>query len=326
MAPAVDRHQVARRAGETAMSSSSLASSGAWRRDTLTPGSWYERLAEPLLDALAEPLREVPDELTTVPLPETVRDSTRAALAPSAQALEHGTGFVVIESPRRDLDDRQRKLLYWLVGQALGTPVPQNVQGVLLYDVRDTGDDVRSGARFSVTNAESSFHTDASFFDDVVDYVGLLCLRDARAGGISQLVDGRAVYEELAARHPEALAVLGRPFHIDRRGGTRPDEAATALFPVVQPGESGPLFRYLRYWIEAGHVRAGVPLTAAQAEALGALDGVLAEPALRAEFFLRPGEMLFINNRWLLHNRTAFEDHPEPQRRRHLVRLWVARR
>jgi hypothetical protein len=35
--------------------------------------------------------------------------------------------------------------------------------------------------------------------------------------------------------------------------------------------------------------------------------------------------MLFVNNRWLLHNRTAFADHPEPERRRHLVRLWLRR-
>jgi alpha-ketoglutarate-dependent taurine dioxygenase len=41
------------------------------------------------------------------------------------------------------------------------------------------------------------------------------------------------------------------------------------------------------------------------------------------EFNLNPGEMLFINNRWLLHNRTAFEDHAEPGRQRHYVRLWV---
>ena len=38
---------------------------------------------------------------------------------------------------------------------------------------------------------------------------------------------------------------------------------------------------------------------------------------------LRPGDMFFSNNRWILHNRTAFEDHLEPERRRHYVRLWL---
>jgi alpha-ketoglutarate-dependent taurine dioxygenase len=66
-----------------------------------------------------------------------------------------------------------------------------------------------------------------------------------------------------------------------------------------------------------------VPLTPEQQRALDALDGWLNRPELRAEFDLRTGDMLFINNRWLLHNRTAFEDYPEPERRRHLVRLWL---
>jgi len=40
----------------------------------------------------------------------------------------------------------------------------------------------------------------------------------------------------------------------------------------------------------------------------------------------RRGLFKFANNRWTLHNRTAFEDHPEPERRRHYVRLWLQRR
>ena len=85
------------------------------------------------------------------------------------------------------------------------------------------------------------------------------------------------------------------------------------------------MIRYLRYWIEVGHEKAGQPLTAEQVAALDALDRAAAEPRMRVEFAMRPGDMLFVNNRWILHNRTAFEDHPEPERKRHLVRLWLAR-
>ena len=46
-------------------------------------------------------------------------------------------------------------------------------------------------------------------------------------------------------------------------------------------------------------------------------------PDLRVEFSLEPGQMYFINNRWILHNRTAFVDHAELEQRRHLVRLWL---
>jgi alpha-ketoglutarate-dependent taurine dioxygenase len=297
-----------------------------WRRDDLAPGSWSEPTPDSLLDALDELIHTPPEELTSARLPEAVRGLARSALRPAAEALEQGPGFVILEPPSRDLGDRQRTLLYWLIGQALGTPVVQNVQGTLLYDVRDTGQDVRYGARFSVTSAESSFHTDASFFDDLVDYVGLLCLRPARAGGLSQLVDGRAAYGELSRRRPEALAILSQPFHVDRRGGARPGEAPTARFPILSGDGDRLTYRYLRYWIEAGQEKAGAPLSAEQTAALDALDEVLSSPELRVEFFMRRGETLFVNNRRLLHNRTAFDDFDEPERRRHLVRLWLARR
>jgi hypothetical protein len=110
-----------------------------------------------------------------------------------------------------------------------------------------------------------------------------------------------------------------------RRGGVRPGEEPTARFPVLGDHSGGLLIRYLRYWIEVGHEKAGQPLTAEQVDALDALDRVAGDPALRAEFLLRPGEMFFINNRWILHNRTGFEDFDEPQRRRHYVRLWLQR-
>jgi alpha-ketoglutarate-dependent taurine dioxygenase len=306
---------------------SSAPSARSWCRDTLTEETWRFPLPVPLLDRL-DGLLQAPPALrpTTVRLPEEMRFGCRELLEPIARALEDGPGLVVVEAPPREHDDRQLVLLYWLVGQALGSPVAQNVEGVVLYDVRDTGQDVRRGARFSITNAESSFHTDASFWDEVVDYVGLLCLRPSRAGGLSQVVNGVTVLQQLSLRHPEAIDGLSRPFHVDRRGGARPGESPTALFPVLtQTGPAEVMFRYLRYWIESGHARVGQPLTSEQTKALDALDSVLADPALRVEFSMRRGEMFFVNNRRVLHNRTAFEDFTEPERRRHLVRLWLAR-
>src|SRR5262249_30113183 len=143
-------------------------------------------------------------------------------LWPVIAALEEGPGFVVIGGvPRDRYSNAEMSAAYWLFGQSLGKAVEQNVQGTLLYDVRDTGQDVRYDARFSVTNAESSFHTDNSFGDTVADYVGLLCLQGARSGGVSQLVSGYSAHNELLRHHPDALYTLYRPFHIDRRGGLR---------------------------------------------------------------------------------------------------------
>ncbi len=257
------------------------------------------------------------------PLPESVIWAVRTELRPVREELEIGRGFAILTGLPASLTGIEKRQTYWLMGYGLGLPVVQNIQGVLLYDVRDTGQDVRQGARFSVTNSESSFHTDNSFGQTVVDYVGLLCLQTARTGGISQIVNGFRAVQELVKRAPEQLAVLQQDFHFDRRGGIAPGETPTVRLPVLTCRPEELICRYLRFWIEAGHDKAGLPLTPAQVRALDALDAVLRTPELRIEFDLRPGEMVFLNNRWLFHNRTGFEDHLEPERRRHLVRLWL---
>jgi alpha-ketoglutarate-dependent taurine dioxygenase len=289
--------------------------------------SWYYPLPGACLAAFEQvrhQLRQVPRPVTEVRLSDPAHAACSEALRPVRDALERGRGFAIVEGPpgeRLPADDA--RLLYWIVGLGLGRPFAQNIQGTLLYDVRDTGQDLAKGARFSVTNYESSFHTDNSFGAEVLDYVGLLCLQTARAGGRSQVLSGYALHNEVLARRPDVLEVLYAPFHIDRRGGTREGEAPTVRFPVVRWDGRELLFRYLRYWIEAGHEKVGEPLTAAQVAALDVLDEFLNRRELRAEFDLKPGDMYFINNRWTFHNRTAFEDHPEPERRRHLVRLWL---
>ncbi len=308
-----------------------LTGPGAWRADTIDPpASWYYTLpaeAWAALDkAVAAPRRQS-CPVTELTASADLRALCNPALRPVLQALENGRGFAVIDRvPLDRFSSLEAQGIYWLVGQLLGTPFAQNVQGTLLYDVRDTGQDVQYGARFSVTNAESSFHTDNSFGSEVLDYVGLLCLRTACSGGLSQMVSALSVHNILRQSHPAALETLYQPFHIDRRGGVRPGEGPTALAPVFERRGRELLCRYLRYWIHAGHDRAGVPLTAEQRDALDTLDRVAADPALRVEFALQPGQIYFINNRWLLHNRTAFEDHAKPELRRHLVRLWLLAR
>ena len=135
--------------------------------------------------------------------------------------------------------------------------------------------------------------------------------------------NGYAVYHELQKCGADALATLCEPFPFERRGGIRPGETPSAHHPIMSWTKNGLLLRYLRYWIETGSKAADKPLTAKQVKALDTLDEVLRRPELRAEFHLRPRDMFFINNRWLFHNRTAFEDHPELERRRHYVRLWL---
>jgi hypothetical protein len=302
----------------------------AWRTTTVDDAkNWYYPLPEQALrtlEGVVQEIRRQPRPTTEIYLTDTQRASCGDSLAPVAHAIEHGRGFAVVSVPAERFTRPELTLMYWLIGQLLGRPFEQNVQGVMLYDVKDMGQDLSKGARYSVTNYETSFHTDNSFGSQVLDYVGLLCLQDAKVGGLSQVMSCYAVYDEMAKHHPAELEILCQPFHVDRRGGLRPGETATARYPVMEWMSEGELlFRYLRHWILAGHEKMGEPLTPAQVKALDTLDETLRRRDLVAEFYLKPGDIYFINNRWILHNRTAFEDWPEPERKRHLVRLWLQR-
>ena len=39
----------------------------------------------------------------------------------------------------------------------------------------------------------------------------------------------------------------------------------------------------------------------------------------------RPGDIQLLNNAVILHSREAYDDYDEPERKRHLLRLWLQR-
>jgi hypothetical protein len=47
------------------------------------------------------------------------------------------------------------------------------------------------------------------------------------------------------------------------------------------------------------------------------------DPALYLDMDFQPGDVQWLRNCFVLHKRTAYEDHPEAERKRHLLRLWL---
>jgi Taurine catabolism dioxygenase TauD, TfdA family len=67
-----------------------------------------------------------------------------------------------------------------------------------------------------------------------------------------------------------------------------------------------------------------VPLELEQVRALDLLDSLTNDAGLHLNMELRAGDIQLVHNHTLPHDRTAFEDWPEPERKRHLLRLWLA--
>lgn len=242
------------------------------------------------------------------------------------QELMHGRGFAVLRGlPVTESSEG----IYVGLGRMLGETLPQNVKRELLYDVRDEGYNIDKqwgavGVRFSKTTQGLQFHTDSApaLMGATPDVVGLLALRTAKQGGESAIVSAYAVHNALSREQPAYLARLYRRYHVDRRAEVRTGEPLTLQAPVFTfDGELK--MRYFRFYIPKGHEVAGVPLSDEDIAPLDFVDEVCARPELQVTFAMEPGDMQFVSNNYVLHSRTAFEDWPEPERRRHLKRLWL---
>jgi hypothetical protein len=53
-------------------------------------------------------------------------------------------------------------------------------------------------------------------------------------------------------------------------------------------------------------------------------DALTNDPKLNMFMEFKPGDVQLVHNHTILHDRTGFVDWPEPERKRHLLRLWLA--
>ena len=256
---------------------------------------------------------------------DTTRDDFPfRVLAPRLQAalheLQSGRGFVLLRGlPLAQWSKDRARLASWGLGTWLGNHVSQTVQGARLVDVTDVTGKEPSPRQYR-TSQELRLHTDPAS-----DLIGLACVQDARSGGESVITSAIAVHNAMLAQRPDLLQLLHDGFHWHRFGEGRPGDGVFTqeLTPVFGLEQGRLSCRYVRSPIAAGHKEAGVPLTDAQLEAMDLFDRLASSPELRVAFRMQPGDLLMVNNLAVLHARTQFEDHPEQERRRHMVRLWL---
>ena len=64
-------------------------------------------------------------------------------------------------------------------------------------------------------------------------------------------------------------------------------------------------------------------LTGEQLEALDIIEAIANDPEFFLEMEFEPGDIQLISNAKILHSREAYEGYDDPDRRRHLLRLWL---
>ncbi|MFF8532105.1 TauD/TfdA family dioxygenase [Streptomyces sp. NPDC015532] len=230
----------------------------------------------------------------------------RTARAPYLEKLQRH-GFVVLEPQGPDpvpLED---------VMAPLGGPTPYSFGTQLIQEQRPGTDNsqFRTGA--------IPMHTDALLNANPVSYIGLECLQAPDEGGETLVAGSRAFF----ATAPTALVDTLRGIEIEywsRVSGfyvERPDGN-----PVVAPVQVDPVTGGDALWIGLDHPAdphrnygaAVIGYTGQQNRDLfAALDRALNIPEVTYAHRWRPGQILIMDNRRVLHARTAYS--PESPRR-----------
>jgi len=284
-----------------------------------------ERFAHELEDAARRELGRLAAALddgeAPAPLEPAVHAVMAEATARTQAALRDGPGFCLIRGvPVEGRSRAALAALYTMIGRAIGRPTAQSFDGELITDVRDTGESpLDPDVRLYRTRAEQDFHTDGA------DVIGLLCLQPARAGGASRIVSSVRVFQVVRALRPDLAPLLFEPWFF-QLPGARARGLPEALPRPITTFDGRKLETFFIGWYlrNAQQLASVPPLDEARRELLALYEATANDPALSLDMELRPGDVQWLRNAFILHKRTAYEDHPEPARKRHLLRLWLA--
>jgi hypothetical protein len=299
-----------------------VASPAAWRGDELLrSGQWSTTLSAQELAEVEQAVagvRQLGKPLHALSAADFPLPTLQRRIKEWAGVLSTGRGVQVIRGiPVDRWSEPDCERFFFCLGLHLGMPGAQNRKEELLGHVRSEGLSYSEPhVRGYRTAAELLYHCDGA------DVVGLLCLRTARSGGSSRFVSSVTVWNELFARRPDLAVRMFEPLLTDTRG-----DGGLNYFPVSPCRYAG---GHLRTWYQSDYFRSAAkhrgaaPLGARELEMLDLYDQIAATPGLYLEMDFQPGDIQLLSNHTVLHSRTAYVDHDEPDRKRHLLRLWLS--
>lgn len=298
----------------------------AWRRSTIRQADYVLPLPPACLDELAhliEHLRQHPLDTLLLTPQDYPMPACQRHMRQVKHVLNQGVGFAVLDRLSvQAYSKAELQALYWVLSTMIARPVAQAFKGTMLYDVIDTGQKMNERVRADLTNQELTFHTDYGY-NRPPPYFGLQVLRTARIGGQSSVISLYTAHNEMRRRHPDLLPRLYQPFYLNRYGEHAPSEPPATYRPIFEYDGQTLLAQFNRRNVYAGYALMGETLDTVGVEAIEALSEVLQDPALSVDFFLQPGQIIYMVNYQCAHRRTAYEDDPSPEHKRHLVRFFL---
>ena len=238
--------------------------------------------------------------------------------------LKEGCGFFIIDgSIFSEFTKKEFEYIYSIISQILGELYVQNIKNEKFVLIKDEGKSMKTGGRYHQTKEGGSYHTDSPQWDNVPDFIGLLCINPAKEGGINKFLSAYSIHNEIQRKNPIFLGELYKKFYFDKRGEYEKNESPTVFQPIFSYNNNELRFRYLRNYINDGFKTEGKELTDAQINSLNLVDEITRYDDLALDYELKSGDMVFFNNHRILHGRTSFEDHENENLKRTLIRVWI---
>lgn len=301
-----------------------IKNSSAWLGETISlQNNWVHKLKPYEVAEIDKALEKA--KSTGKPLFKlTHEDFPLKALLPVINSwvkeLNSGLGFLLLKVfPVENYSQQEIEMAYYGLSMYLGKPVSQNALGDLIGHVRDTGANSKNpGVRLYQTHEKQDFHCDGA------DLVGLLCLKQAKRGGLSRIVSSMAIYNKILEARPDLIELLYQPMYFDRNNEQPPGEPPFFPLPICHIHQDKLRFFYIGWYIRNAQRHVEVPrLTSKQSELLDLIEQTANDPKYYLDMNFEVGDIQFLNNAIILHSRTEYEDYEEPSLKRHLLRLWL---
>ena len=240
------------------------------------------------------------------------------------ERLLDGVGLFVIDGIcMESFSVKEKTSIYTLAAKILGELIIQNIQQEKIVEVKDVGKSMKTGGRYHETKEGGSHHTDSPQWKNVPDYIGLFCVHNAKKGGTNLFLSAYTIHNRILQERKDLLDIFYEKFHFDKRGEFKDGESPTVFEPIFELKDEKLYFRYLRNYIDAGHDIQNQPLSQPQKDALTYLDNLMHVEDIAMKYDLKPGDMVFSDNHWVVHGRMLFEDYDDENLKRFMLRTWI---
>lgn len=296
-------------------------------------GLWQVSVPDKVLDEFQAQTKKweiTPKFIASCQKPDLNLNLMAAWLKPLRPILFDGLGLLHIRGlAERVTDEAQMQLFYLAVGLYLVGPTIERYDRLFPIYNRGGLSYKDEAVPVSMTGYVTNFHTDSTAAQCHPDVIALLCLQPALEGGENQFVSAARIHQIIAEKRPDLLRALYKESIRDVITPGDPKTVEAILnnrFPVFSSGlyNHKITLRYMRFWIERGHKKSGVAIDPKLLEAMDYLDSLLHDPVAIFTSKLGKGEMVFVNNHTVAHNRTEYTESEDPSKKRKLVRMWLS--